>query len=273
MDEIRIDNLKVFAHHGVFEHENKNGQNFFVNAVLYTDTEKAGMLDRLEYSTDYGNVCELIHEVMTRYTFSLIETAAQKTAVEILKNFPLVESVDTEIRKPEAPVEMEFESLSVKIRRGWHTAVIALGSNMGDSRVYIENAVKSLEKSEYIKDIKISDLIVTKPYGYTEQEDFLNGALVCRTLLSPYGLLELMHSIENNALRKREIHWGPRTLDLDLIFYDDAVIDTPDLTVPHIDMQNRSFVLEPLNQLVPYYRHPVLNLTVSQLLERLNKNG
>ena len=86
-------------------------------------------------------------------------------------------------------------------------------------------------------------------------------------------MVELMHSIENNALRKREIHWGPRTLDLDLIFYDDAVIDTPDLTVPHIDMQNRSFVLEPLNQLVPYYRHPVLNLTVSQLLERLNKNG
>jgi len=272
MDEIRIDNLKIFAHHGVFEHENINGQNFFVNAVLYTDTEKAGRLDELECSTDYGSVCKLIHETMTHNTFRLIETVAQKTALEILKNFPLVKGVDIEIRKPEAPVKMDFESLSVKIHRSWHTAVIALGSNIGDSKKYIENAVEQLQNNEYIKDVRVSDLIVTKPYGYTEQKDFLNGALVCQTVLSPHGLLDLMHSIENSADRTREIHWGPRTLDLDLIFYDDTLIDTPDLTVPHIDMQNRAFVLEPLNQLVPYYRHPVLNLTVAQLLKRLEQH-
>lgn len=271
MDEIRIDNLKVFAHHGVFEHENINGQNFFVNAVLYTDTEKAGTLDNLEFSTDYGSVCSLIQEVMTQNTFSLIESVAQKTAVEILKNFPFVESLDLEIRKPEAPVEMEFESLSVKIHRGWHTAVIALGSNIGDSRKYIENAVEQFENSEYVKNIKVSELIVTKPYGYTEQDDFLNGVMICKTVLSPQSLLDFMHTIENSADRRREIHWGPRTLDLDLIFYDNAVIDTPDLTVPHIDMQNRAFVLEPLNSIAPYYRHPVLNLTVAQLFEKLKK--
>lgn len=272
MDEIRIDNLKIFAHHGVFEHENINGQNFYVNAVLYTDTEKAGISDELEHSTDYGSVCQLIGKVMTENTFKLIETAGQKTALEILKNFPLIKSVDIEIRKPEAPVEMDFESVSVKIHRGWHDAVIALGSNIGDSRNYIENAVRQLKESEYIKDIKVSDFITTKPYGYIEQSDFLNGALFCRTVLSPHGLLELMHSIENIAGRTREIHWGPRTLDLDLIFYDSDIIDTPDLTVPHIDMHNRSFVLEPVSQLVPYYRHPVLNMTVSQLLERLDGN-
>lgn len=271
MDEIRIDNLKIFAHHGVFEHENINGQNFYLNAILYTSTEKAGTLDELEYSTDYGSVCTLINETMTQNTFKLIESAAQKTALEILKKFPLVKSVDIEIRKPEAPIDMDFESVSVKIHRGWHTAVIALGSNMGNSRQYIEDAVKQLENSEYIKDVKTSELIVTKPYGYTEQEDFLNGALICQTVLPPDGLLEFMHSIENNASRTREIHWGPRTLDLDLIFYDDAVIDTPELTVPHIDMQNRAFVLEPVSQIAPYYRHPILNLTVSQLLERLGQ--
>ena len=228
-------------------------------------------IDNLEFSTDYGSVCSLIQEVMTQNTFSLIESVAQKTAVEILKNFPLVESLDLEIRKPEAPVEMEFESLSVKIHRGWHTAVIALGSNIGDSRKYIENAVEQFENSEYVKNIKVSELIVTKPYGYTEQDDFLNGAMICKTVLSPQSLLDFMHTIENSADRRREIHWGPRTLDLDLIFYDDAVIDTPDLTVPHIDMQNRAFVLEPLNSISPYYRHPVLNLTVAQLFEKLKK--
>lgn len=272
MDEIRIDNLKIFAHHGVFEHENINGQNFFVNAVLYTDTEKAGTFDELECSVDYSSVCKLIYQIMTQNTFKLIEKAAQKTALEILKNFSLLKSVDIEIRKPEAPIEMQFESVSVKIHREWHTAIIALGSNIGNSRKYIENAVEQIENSEYIKDVKVSDLILTKPYGYTEQDDFLNGALICNTVLSPNGLLDLMHSIENRANRIREIHWGPRTLDLDLIFYDAAVIDTPDLTVPHIDMHNRAFVLQPVHQIAPYYRHPVLNLTVSQILERLKQH-
>lgn len=273
MDEIRIDQLHVFAHHGVFAHEKKNGQNFFVNAVLYMNTEKAGMSDELACSVDYGSVCTLIQETMTQNTFDLIETAAQKTALAILTQFPLLHGVDIEIRKPEAPIAMQFSSVSVKIHRAWHTAVIALGSNIGDSRAYIENAVEELKSSEYIKDIQVSDMFITKPYGYTEQNDFLNSALVCQTVLSPNGLLDLMHEIEHHAGRIREIHWGPRTLDLDLIFFDDMLIDTPDLTVPHIDMQNRDFVLKPLAQIVPYFRHPVLHLTVAQLLERLTHHG
>lgn len=273
MDEIHIDNLKIFAHHGVFEHENVNGQNFLVNAVLYTDTEKSGTLDELEYSTDYGSVCAFIRDIMTKNTFKLIETVANKTAVEILKKFPLVKSIELEIKKPEAPIEMEFESVSVKIRRGWHDAVIALGSNMGDRGSYIQNAVKQLENSGFVKDVKVSELIETKPYGYTEQADFLNGALFCRTYLSPENLLEFLHSIENNAGRVRKIRWGERTLDLDIIFYDNEIIDTPDLTIPHIDMSNRFFVLKPLNEIVPYYRHPVFNMTVAQLFEKCLKNN
>ncbi|MDE6036450.1 MAG: 2-amino-4-hydroxy-6-hydroxymethyldihydropteridine diphosphokinase, partial [Ruminococcus sp.] len=106
----------------------------------------------------------------------------------------------------------------------------------------------------------------------TEQPDFLNGALICRTYLSPENLLEFLHKTENNAGRTREVRWGARTLDLDIIFYDDLIIDTPALTVPHIDMCNRYFVLKPVSEISPYYRHPVLNMTVSQLLERLDKN-
>ncbi|MDE5558172.1 MAG: 2-amino-4-hydroxy-6-hydroxymethyldihydropteridine diphosphokinase [Ruminococcus sp.] len=273
MDEIRIDNLKIFAHHGVFQHENINGQNFFVNAVLYTDTEKSGTLDELECSTDYGSVCEFIRDIMTKNTFKLIETVANNMAIEILKNFPLVKGVDIEIKKPEAPIEMEFESVSVKVHRSWHDVVIALGSNMGDRRNYIETAIRQLENSGYVKDIKVSELIETEPYGYTEQADFLNGALFCHTYLSPDSLLEFLHSIENNFGRTRKIRWGERTLDLDIIFYDNEIIDTPDLTIPHIDMCNRYFVLKPVSEIVPYYRHPVFNITVSQLFEKYLKNS
>lgn len=272
MDKILIEELKIFAHHGVFREENIKGQNFFVNAALSVDTEAAGISDELERSVNYASVCEVIKKVMTENTFKLIETAAQTVAVQILGQFELVKEVEIEIRKPEAPIPMEFGSVSVKIRRGWHKAVIALGSNMGDSKAYINAAVKSLEDCEYFKNIKMSSLIVTKPYGFTEQDDFLNGVLVCDTIFSPCGLLDHLHKLENQAQRKREIHWGPRTLDLDIIFYDDNMIDTANLTIPHPDMHNRDFVLRPAAEIIPEYRHPILGLTIKELLERLEKN-
>lgn len=271
MDKICIEELKIFAYHGVFEHENVNGQNFYVNAVLYIDTEKAGLTDELEASVDYGMVCGVIKKAMTEQTFKLIESAAQAAAMAVLNSSPLIEGVDIEVRKPEAPIDMEFGSVSVKISRRWHNALIAVGSNIGDSRSIISEAVRKLEESSYISDVRQSSLIVTKPYGYTDQADFLNGAVLCRTALSAHGLLDLMHKIENEAGRTREIHWGPRTLDLDLIFYDRAVISDPDLVVPHPDMQNRDFVLKPAAELMPDYVHPVLGVKVRELLEGLKE--
>lgn len=272
MDKICIEELKIFAYHGVFEHENINGQNFFVNAVLYVDNEKAGISDSLDDSVDYSKVCSLIERVMTENTYKLIETAAQRIAEAILTEFKLVNSVDVEVRKPEAPIDIEFGSVSVKIHRGWHNVLVAVGSNIGNSRKYIENGIKALEDSKYNKELKRSELIVTKPYGYTDQPDFLNGAVRFSTMLSPQGLLDLLHDIEKAADRKRDIHWGPRTLDLDIIFYDREIIDHDDLIVPHPDMQNRSFVLLPAAELMPEYRHPVLRMTVAQLLRRLQEN-
>ena len=107
------------------------------------------------------------------------------------------------------------------------------------------------------------------PNGGVEQDDFLNGALALKTLLTPQELLERLHEIEQEAHRERLIHWGPRTLDLDILLYDDEVFETDTLIVPHVEMHLRDFVLIPLAQIAPWKRHPVLGLTVSQMLADL----
>lgn len=102
-----------------------------------------------------------------------------------------------------------------------------------------------------------------------EQDDFLNGMAKIRTLLTPEELLALLHEIEAQAGRTREIHWGPRTLDLDVIFYDNLVLDTEELHIPHIEMHKRDFVLKPLCEISPYERHPIFGKTVREMLEAL----
>ena len=102
-----------------------------------------------------------------------------------------------------------------------------------------------------------------------EQGDFLNGCLCIETLFTPGELLCKLHEIEAATGRVREIHWGPRTLDLDIIFYDDLVYEDDELIIPHVDMENRRFVLEPMAEIAPNLRHPILKKTMVQLLQAL----
>ncbi len=269
MDEIRIDNLEVYAYHGVFPEENEKGQPFFVNMVLYTDTREAGKQDELTLSTHYGEVCHLVTKWMQEHTCKLIETVAENVAREVLLAFPLVQALDVEIRKPKAPIGLPFESVSVKIHRGWHRVFVALGSNMGDKEQYLREAVCGLEEHTDIQVVKSAGWIVTKPYGGVEQDEFINGMAEIKTLLTPGELLDYLHELEQRAGRERKIHWGPRTLDLDIIFYDKQIVEEENLIIPHIDMENRDFVLKPMVELAPNFRHPVLQKNMTQLLQEL----
>lgn len=269
MDIIRIDNLEVYAYHGVYDEEKEKGQYFYVNAELYTNTRKAGMNDDLDTSTNYGTVCDFIHDFMTKHTYDLIETVAEQLAQALLLEFKVVKSVLLEIRKPHAPIEKEFETVSVEIERGWHEAFVAFGSNLGDKEKFIDEAIEALSNLPQINIVAISDKIVTEPYGNVEQDVFLNGVMKIETLLPADELLQILQKVEEHAGRERKIHWGPRTLDLDIIFYDDDIISEDDLIVPHPDMKNRDFVLKPLMQIAPYKLHPVYRKTISDMYVEL----
>ena len=273
LDEIRIQNLKIFANHGVYQEEQENGQNFYVNAVLYTDTRKAGTTDDLENSTNYGEVCHFINHFVKEHTFQLIETVAEQLAREVLAQFPLIKALDLEVRKPQAPIGLPFESVSVKIHRAWHQVYVAFGSNMGDREGHIERGLAMLGTYAGIRVEKSSEIIRTAPYGGVEQEEFLNGVVSLKTYLSPQELLQVLHEIEASENRERTIHWGPRTLDLDILFYDDLVLDEEELCIPHIDLQNRDFVLEPMMELAPYKRHPVSGKSIQEMLTELRSRS
>lgn len=268
-DEIHIDNLEVFANHGVFLEETKLGQKFLVSLVMYTNTRTAGKTDNLFDSIHYGEVASLITTWMKENTYKLIEAAAEHLVQKLLLTYPLLQGVTLELKKPWAPVGLPLENVSVKITRFWHDAYLGLGSNLGDKKAYLDNAIKALENSQDCKVIKVSPYLVTEPYGNVEQDDFLNACLYLKTLLLPEELLEFLHEIEQDAHRERVIRWGPRTLDLDILLYDDEILETDDLIIPHIEMHKREFVLKPLSQIAPYKRHPILNKTISELLNDL----
>ncbi|WP_288980840.1 2-amino-4-hydroxy-6-hydroxymethyldihydropteridine diphosphokinase [uncultured Parvimonas sp.] len=146
---------------------------------------------------------------------------------------------------------------------------IALGSNMGDGRKNLDKAVENMNKNG-VKVEKISTYIETEPYGYTEQDNFVNAVCIAETELSPRELLKTLLAIELEMGRVRLIRWGPRIIDLDILFYEDLIIDEEDLKVPHIEIQKRSFVLEPMDEISPEKVHPVFKKTVHELLLELN---
>lgn len=270
-DEIHIKNLEVFANHGVLPEETALGQKFILSLTMYTDTRKAGKSDNLEDSTHYGWVSKFMTEYTKTHPCKLIEAAAEQLAEAVLLRYPLLKGVTLEIKKPWAPIGLPMETVAVKITRFWHRAYLGLGSNLGDKKVYLDQAVEALNKTPGCRVEKVSSYHVTAPYGGVEQDDFLNGCLALDTLLTPQELLERLHEIEAEANRERTVRWGPRTLDLDILLYDDLVMETDDLILPHVEMHKREFVLKPLEEIAPNKRHPILKQTVTELAAALSE--
>lgn len=150
------------------------------------------------------------------------------------------------------------------------SAFIALGSNLGDRELNLLRAIAEIGRLKDTKIREISGFYDTEPVGPAEQENFLNSVLLLETTLTPHELLAELQRIETEVFkRRRTVQWGPRTMDLDILFFDNLVIAEENLTIPHPRLHERRFVLAPLAEIAPDHVHPQSGMTVEKLLRGL----
>ncbi|WP_160683308.1 2-amino-4-hydroxy-6-hydroxymethyldihydropteridine diphosphokinase [Clostridium sp. C2-6-12] len=269
MDKMFIRELELFGFHGVFEEEKRLGQKFVISLELDLDLKTAGRTGDLTKSVHYGELCEKVEQEFVREGYDLIETATLRLADFILDEYKIINGVKVFLKKPWAPVKKHLDTVEIMIERKRHIAYIGLGSNIGDKERYLKEAINKISAERNIEIAKESSFITTKPWGYVEQEDFLNAVIEINTTLEPEELMDLLLKIEAELDRERTIKWGPRTIDLDIIMYDDLISSDEKVILPHPRMHEREFVLKSLNEIAPYLMHPVLNKRVFTLLEEL----
>jgi 2-amino-4-hydroxy-6-hydroxymethyldihydropteridine diphosphokinase len=151
-------------------------------------------------------------------------------------------------------------------------AFICIGSNLGRRE---ENCLRAIEllKEEGITLVRRSSVYETDPWGIKDQPRFLNMAVEIETDMEPVQLINTLNTIEQKVGRKKTHRWGPRVVDLDILLFDDIVMDEADLKIPHPLMHERAFVLEPLNEIAPLVKHPALKKTVSELFRLLTEES
>ena len=263
-NKILIRGLEVTACHGVFAEEKTNPQTFIFDADLYTDFYAAAKGDDLNGTVNYAKACDILVKIATRKSYNLIETLAYDGVYALFDGLN-IKKISFTVYKPQAPITHKFKTVGVTVTAEKERVYLSLGSSMGDRKGYLDTAIKKLSQTRGVKVEKISSYIETEPYGGVAKNGFLNCAVEIETYLTPRQLLEEIHRIESECGRERTLHWGDRTLDIDIIFFGRKVVEECDLHIPHPEYFKRDFVLVPLKEIAPDFVCPVLHKKVKDL--------
>lgn len=263
-DQITLTGLTATGHHGVFDHERENGQEFIVDLTIHTTFKYARNSDALGKTINYGEVADRVAAIITGEPVNLIEVLAERIAAEVLSMGAL--AVDVTVHKPHAPIQQTFRDVSVSIRRlsvllqtpkPAAEVVIGLGSNLNDPVTQVEigaGKVARILMNERKSRTRVTTAQVQP--GAPSQPNYINAIMIGNTTLSPLALLAELQRIEDEQGRTREERWGPRTLDLDIVSYKiagrEVLSDDPDLTLPHPQAHLRDFVIEPWAEVDPW---------------------
>lgn len=254
-DRISLLGVRARGFHGVLADEKRDGQDFVVDVVLQLDLAPAGTTDDLALTINYAEVGADVVARIEGPSLDLIEALAEQIAGDALAR-PGVHTVEVTVHKPAAPVGVPFGDVAVTlVRRRAVPVVIALGANLGDAAGRLDAAVDDL--ADDLDGVRRAPFVTTDPVGGPEQPRFTNSVVLATTALSPQALLARLHAVEARHGRVREVRWGARTLDLDLIQYgdpasgSDVVSEDPQLLLPHPRAHERGFVLAPWARLDP----------------------
>ncbi|MDO5494649.1 MAG: 2-amino-4-hydroxy-6-hydroxymethyldihydropteridine diphosphokinase [bacterium] len=258
-DTIWLTGITAHAYHGVFSFEREQGQRFVLDVGYELDTREPARTDSVRDAVSYADVADALHRVLTSEPANLVETVAERMAAAVLA-FPGVRAATVVLHKPEAPVSVPFADVSLTIRRTPLTVVplepvtvaLGLGGNVGDVEGHLRSAVGELR--EVLDEVAVGPLVRTAAMtlpGSDPQSDYLNTVVTGRTRLAAREVLDLCHRLERAAGRLREVRWGPRTLDVDLLAYGDLHSDDAELALPHPGAGERAFVVVPWAAVAP----------------------
>ena len=271
MDKIHIKDLEIIGFHGAIPEEKVLGQKFVLSFELDVDLRQSGKNDDLTKTVHYGELAQKVEEEFTKTSYDLIEKAAEEICEFVLLNYPLVKKVKLLLKKPWAPTRKHVEYVAVEIERKWNKVYIAAGSNLGDKEETLKEAIDKIDKRKDCVDTKVSNFYTTDPVGYEDQDQFVNCVFEINTLPTPSELMDTLLEVEKDVKRERIIRWGPRTLDLDIIFYNDIISYDEHILIPHPRAHERQFVMKPMCDINPYYVHPIYRKRVMDISSELGE--
>jgi dihydroneopterin aldolase/2-amino-4-hydroxy-6-hydroxymethyldihydropteridine diphosphokinase len=271
MFRIIIKDLNLFGYHGVKESEKKDGQNFRFNIEILINKGSFLNDDSIENTLNYSEVIKLVKDINSNRRFNLLETLSQEIANRIMRMSFLIEKVSVKIEKTSPPIKENIESVGVeyildrkslesggegKLESSEVDVYMSLGSNIGNRENNLRKAVDLIGRSPNINIIKVSSIYETEPMYFKDQDSFYNIVLQAQVngKVSPFEIMGFLKGIEYGFGRKRsEKRYGPRIIDIDLLYYGEMVIESNFFTVPHPGIEERKFVLVPLSEIAPEF--------------------